>query len=343
MSEGDNIDANRQGAQASPPRRKILFIGGWGRSGSSVLANILGSSPHTVSVGELRYLWLRGMVENKRCGCGELFHDCEFWTRVLADAQIKPSAEVGRHYAARVGSDATFAQLIAMLSGGIRRYRRRRQRETADLDQLYESAARLGGADVLVDASKTPPYAINLLTNPNVDVYFIHLIRDPRAVAYSWSRKRATREAADEMLPRYSSLKSSLYWSGFNLLALLFRWQRKANYLAVRYEDFCDDPRATVTRIFSHCGIDDDGLNWCSQNEVEVNPQHSISGNPSRFNVGRVEIRPDTAWKTRMQNGPRRLVTVACGLLFPIFGYRSNDKQGDGERPPDSAGEQPSR
>jgi len=320
MNGGDMADAGRM--QPSSRRRKVLFIGGWGRSGSSLLANILGSSSRTVSVGELRYLWDRGMVENKLCGCGQAFSECEFWAQALKAVPIEPSPDVGRQYAERVGSNATLAQLIAMFTGNGKRYRQRRRQETAALDRLYQSVADVGGADIIVDASKTPPYAINLLTNDQVDLYFIHLIRDPRAVAYSWSRKRASGEAADELLPRYSSLKSSLYWSGFNLLALLFRWRRKANYLAVRYEDFCGDPRATVAKIFAHCGVEDDGLNWHGHSEVEVSPQHSISGNPSRFNVGKVEVRPDTAWQTNMASGPRRIVTLACGLLFPVFGYR---------------------
>jgi hypothetical protein len=310
-------------------KRKILFIGGWGRSGSSVLANILGSSPHAVSVGELRYLWDRGMVEDKRCGCGQAFSQCSHWSRVLEDAGLCPSPELGSRLAARVGSNATLRQLGAMFTGGSERYRRRRQKETAILDQLYRSVGDITGAEVIVDASKTPPYAVNLLANDQFDLYFIHLIRDPRAVAYSWSRKRASKEKTDELLPRYSSLKSSLYWSGFNLLALLFRRWRRANYLLVRYEDFCNDPRATVAKIFAHCGVEHDGLHWYGQNEVSVRPQHSISGNPSRFDVGRVAIRPDTAWRTHMAAGPRRIVTLLCGALLPVFGYRADRKLPD--------------
>ncbi len=317
----EQADGQRQRDSAAP-RRKVIYIGGWGRSGSSLLANILGSSPKAVSVGELRYLWDRGMVENKLCGCGEAFDSCQYWSTVLNHASLSANPETGRRYAERVGSDATLSQLIAMLTAGGRRYRRRRFEETAILDSLYNSIGAVADADIIIDASKTPPYALNLLTNENVDLYFIHLIRDPRAVAYSWSRKRASKEAADEMLPRYSGLKSGLYWAGFNLLGLLFRWRRRANYLAVRYEDFCNEPRSTVADIFDHCGIGDPELQWYSDQEVDVSMQHSISGNPSRFNVGRVTIKPDIAWQTRMATTPRWIVTLLCVSLFPVFGYK---------------------
>lgn len=325
-------------------KRKVLFIGGWGRSGSSLLANILASGPNAVSVGELRYIWDRGMVEDKRCGCGEAFSQCEFWSGVLRDAQLTASPELGTRLASRVGSRATLRQLIALLTGGTLRYRQRRREELEKLDKLYQSIGDNTGADLIVDASKTPPYAINLLTNDKVDLYFVHLIRDPRAVAFSWSRKRATREKTDELLPRYSSLKSSLYWSGFNLLALLFRSGKRSNYLAIRYEDFCDDPKATVERILEHCGVAHDGLHWYSHAEVRVKPQHSISGNPSRFNVGKVAVRPDSAWQTRMAAIPRWIVTLACSLLMPVFGYRFSRSLPDTvPQQPGAAGEQAGR
>lgn len=64
-------------------RPKILYIGGWGRSGSTILGNILGARENSVFVGETRYLWDRGLLENKRCGCKARLNQCEFWTSVV--------------------------------------------------------------------------------------------------------------------------------------------------------------------------------------------------------------------------------------------------------------------
>ena len=35
----------------------VLYIGGWGRSGSTLLSHLLGGLDGMVSVGELRYVW----------------------------------------------------------------------------------------------------------------------------------------------------------------------------------------------------------------------------------------------------------------------------------------------
>ena len=66
-------------ADADPFR--VLYIGGWGRSGSTLLDRLLGQAEGSFSVGEMRDLWLRGVLENRRCGCGEPFDSCPFWTR----------------------------------------------------------------------------------------------------------------------------------------------------------------------------------------------------------------------------------------------------------------------
>jgi len=303
---------------------KLVYIGGWGRSGSSLLANILGSARDIVSVGELRYLWDRGMRENKRCGCGEAFRECDFWGAVLQRAGIESSPRLGAHMRDAVGSRAARAQLAAMLTGRARAYRKRRSAELETLDRLYTAVAAQTGSVGVVDASKTPPYALNLLTNPNVELYFVHLVRDPRAVAHSWSRRRPTGESDDEMMPRYSGLKSGVYWILFNLLGLAFRLWPRAHYLRVRYEDLCEHPRPTVERILDHCGMPDSGLEWHGGGAVSVEPQHSISGNRSRFVTGRVDIRPDLAWHERMEPRARRVVTWTCAPVLALFGYRMN-------------------
>lgn len=301
--------------------RKLIYIGGWGRSGSSVLANVLGSHQRAASIGEVRYLWDRGILEDKTCGCGQPFSQCEYWQSVASAARIPSDPEFALEQLNAVGSKATLKQLIAMLSGRTSRYRERNAEAIKHLRSLYESAADVLEVDALVDASKTPPYAINLLGNEQFKLYFIHLVRDPRAVAHSWSRKLASKEASGEFLPRYSSFKSAYYWIAFNLFAVWFRFHPDASYLRVRYEDFCEHPRPTVGKILEHCGLEKDGLNWENDELVEVTPQHSISGNPSRFNVGTISIQPDNEWKEKMPRTAQRIVTLMCSPLLKAFGY----------------------
>src|SRR4029078_5765586 len=61
---------------------RVLFIAGWGRSGSTLLDRILGQVPGVFSAGELRHIWQRGVGEDRLCGCGEPFASCSVWRKV---------------------------------------------------------------------------------------------------------------------------------------------------------------------------------------------------------------------------------------------------------------------
>ena len=55
-----------------PPQR-VLFTGGLGRSGSTLIEKLLNELPPTFSVGETIHLWERGIRDAERCGdsCAE--------------------------------------------------------------------------------------------------------------------------------------------------------------------------------------------------------------------------------------------------------------------------------
>ena len=45
-------------------RATVLYIGGMGRSGSTLVDRVLGQAPGVCSVGELVFLWERGVLAN---------------------------------------------------------------------------------------------------------------------------------------------------------------------------------------------------------------------------------------------------------------------------------------
>ena len=65
---------------------KVLYVAGSGRSGSTIVDNILGQLDGVGRVGEVRFLWERGMLEDRTCGCGAAFSACPFWRAVLERA-----------------------------------------------------------------------------------------------------------------------------------------------------------------------------------------------------------------------------------------------------------------
>ena len=74
---------------AATPAMKVLFLAGKGRSGGTLLANLLGQVPGFFNVGELNRLWDWGLVSNYLCGCGVPVRECPTWTAILDEADAR--------------------------------------------------------------------------------------------------------------------------------------------------------------------------------------------------------------------------------------------------------------
>ena len=61
---------------------RVVFIGGSGRSGSTLIERLLGRLPGVCNVGEVAFLWERGLQRGELCGCGLALLECPFWCEV---------------------------------------------------------------------------------------------------------------------------------------------------------------------------------------------------------------------------------------------------------------------
>lgn len=308
-------------------RPLLVYILGWGRSGSSIMANILGSTPDCASLGEVRYLWDRGVIDNGICGCGSAFSDCAFWPGLRAGSGVLGEVTTQRALglARSIGSGARRAQIPAL--HGQRARKNYFASNAADLDllmDLYASAFEASNSRVLVDASKSPFYALNLLhANRSFDVAFLHLVRDPRAVLHSWKKTKQREDSSDDQLfPKYSSMRSLLQWALVNSRCEKFADLAQGQYFQVRYEDFADNWHGALLSgagdLFER---PEAGQDAADGRAAMVHAQHSISGNPSRFSLGEVKLKPDTSWSNAITGLDRRLASVICGPVAGRYGY----------------------
>jgi hypothetical protein len=65
---------------------RVLYLAGWGHSGSTLAESLLDQVPGLVGVGEIKFLWERGLLQNRRCSCGTPLRSCDFWVQVLKEA-----------------------------------------------------------------------------------------------------------------------------------------------------------------------------------------------------------------------------------------------------------------
>jgi hypothetical protein len=307
---------------------KVLFIMGWGRSGSTILDNVLNQLDGFVSVGELHYLWERAIAKGHRCGCRNQVGDCELWSRVLEhEHDGTPLGEISPQQVAAWQQDAVRMKHFRDLLGrdGIPSGKASLDAYARLMGTLYTSLAQEAGASVVVDSSKRPSDGALLRLIDGVEPYYVQLVRDPRAVAYSWSRKK---KGYDRNMRQLGRFYSAVRWMNRNWAAE--RLRRKVgpeHSMLVRYEDFTADPRGTIQAIAGLVGAGSVSLPFADSHTAQLGPSHTVSGNQGRFQNGDVRIRIDDEW-VRKQPVKHRLVTNAiCMPLLHRYGYALRPKQ----------------
>ena len=298
---------------------KVLYIGGMGRSGSTLLGRLLGSLPGYVNVGEVYLLWERWFSHSIRCGCGEVFAECGFWQDVFQSAfegvdaaRIAQTGEIQQRLLRR---DNLPALLFGRGRAGQNDYRRA-------VARLYQAIAAATGARVLVDTSKYASYAYLLNGIPEIDLRFAHLVRDSRAVAFSPGRRKLNPSFVDKetyMTP-HSWQDSARQWNFQNGIVHVRR--PSPHTLRLRYEDLVRAPRAALAPVFDF--LDEPAPSLDFLNSPSLTPDHTVSGNPIRFQP-QIVIRPDLEWRKRMPTRLKILVTLATFPLLAHYGYLRPD------------------
>lgn len=299
----------------------VLFVAGSGRSGSTLLSNILGSIDGFFAGGELAQIWQRGLREDRLCGCGVRFSRCTVWREILDRAFGSHGVDAARMLAEQ-RHDTHVRRVPSMLLGS----RVPRDPGKSDLgrqlSRLYAAITDVTGCRVIVDSSKRATFGRVLESIPSIDLYVVHLVRDPRAAAYSWSRRKVQPDRGYFGYMRQQSvLTTSRRWAVWNATAAAL-WRRSPQrYLRLRYEDLVARPRESLERILTMVGHQGAATPFVDEHTVAVERQHSVSGNPVRLDTGTRSITPDVEWRTRLRWPQRAAVTLLTLPLLHYFGY----------------------
>lgn len=312
------------GLTASDPVR-VLFIGGYGRSGSTLLQRLLGEVRGAVAVGEVRHIWERGYGQDHLCGCGERFSSCPFWTAVTREAygSLPPDEAAAVFRLKRLVERPRRAHQVRFGLAGPT-HRRRLARYGRILTRLYRAIRDVSGADLVVDATKDPTHGFVLARLPGIELHTVHLVRDSRATAHSWQRRRIRPEIHWDrrLMPRRGSLDAAVRWSAANFLTEFLRSQG-GSYGRWRYEELAATPQATVREMLAGIGWSGPPpeLPFLEERTARLGTAHTVSGNPQRFDTGAIDLHVDDEWRRAMPTADRLLVTAVSAPLLVRYGY----------------------
>lgn len=304
------------GIPSPPTTLRVVYVVGKGRSGSTLLDDLLGTIPGVASLGELRLLWSRGFGEGYLCACGTPVAACPVWGPAVERAIGEPTPQRLAETEQLQHRVMSWPHVPRLLLG----HPSAADRELgAVMSRLYGAVAGALGAHTLVDSSKwpLPPGLFDLV--PGAEAWVLHLVRDPRAVAHSYRRHKGG--AGQPALPRFGALHTSLSWSARNLTAELARRPvPTGRHRRLRYEDLASSPRAVVRDLGRWLGVRDADVAFTDDRTAHLGEAHLVGGNPRRLERGDITVRADEEWSAGPP-GPRRLVGVLSAPLRRRYGY----------------------
>jgi Sulfotransferase family len=317
-------DAASARAVQSSDAIQVLFIAGSGRSGSTLLERMIGAHDRFFCAGELRFVWDRSFRDDQLCGCGLPFSECPFWREVSRTAFGREPAEVDHDAVLELKQAVDRIRYVPWLCSSWRpaAFQSALAQYGELLTRFYSGIRQVSGTRVIVDSSKDPTQGFVLSALPNVRLDVVHLVRDPRAVAFSWTRSRERPEIhwRQELMPIERPATSARRWVLHNALSELLS-RVATSYRRIRYEDFVARPDDALRVVMEPYGCPSDPHR--TTGNVTLAPTHSVSGNPMRFSHGEVRLKLDDEWRSAMRPSDRRQVQAIAGAAMMRYGYRS--------------------
>lgn len=278
----------------------IIYIAGYGRSGSTLLDMVLSLHPDVVGTGELTNLFYE--ASQKRL-------DVLQWEKYTNSYTHEDLIENDR-----ITKKMQFFPFC-------------RSKKTNNLyrtiwDSVLDYGLGFNKAKFIVDSSKTTTLSLwrpLLLRKLGYRVKVIHLIRDVRAVMYSEGTKgsNVALEYGGKIRKNGGEFRVLLSWLWTNFVTrIIYGWNN--DYTIFRYEEFTNNPTKSLVKLNEKIGsLLNPPLPNLSIPVVTNNL--GISGNRLR-RKNNIKIKPDEKWRDKLPAFYQRL----AWLGFPVmrwFGY----------------------
>ena len=303
--------------------RMVVYVAGYGRSGSTLLERVLSSHEQVFGLGELASLLDLLDSEASFCSCGKRLRDCEIWgdsVRGLAE-DLEKIAELK---AVQRRTESLSGLLRHIFGHGTAREEAYRKFTQELFRGIYEKLP--AEVSYVVDSSKTArksffrPIALSSVAGLNIKT--IHLVRDGRGCMWS-NLKGANRRMEMGLDPHVSlaAFRTAFSWLLANIAAHLFQLLHPKDYCRIRYEDFVEDPAATLIRLGEFLKVDFERQIEMLSNGEEIPLGHQIAGNRLRLQK-RIVLKKDVEWETKLQLHHKLLFWLLDWPLALWYGYK---------------------
>lgn len=315
-------------------KRGLIYIAGYGRSGSTWLEGVLSSHPQIQGLGEWGFLFRKLGCRPEiladlgvRCACGNILNRCEFWGPVLQRLSTAISDRVEdfirlHKYVEGIGG---MNKLHLNYQASSNREKNYRETEWQIYRAIWEQVP--PATKFLIDSSKTAystarrPLALYELCGINLKV--IHLVRDVRGVMWSMTSKGLNWHPGRRHPEKFwwPGIRTLSGWVFANKAAdFLSTVLPKGRYLRIRYEDLMDNPKDVLDEIGAFISVD---LHEVTERLLRGDLRsagHQVLGNPGRA-AEIIQLKPDVGWKTKLSLWHRLMARTIASHQMAKYGY----------------------
>lgn len=286
--------------------KTLIYIISSPRSGSTLLANILGNSSEIFNVGELTSL--NGFINqnsrqaiafNNKCSCGSSFLDCSFWKPVLA--KVSHSLKINKK---DINTNIFIPKSIAFRFFFPKKHLSNLKHSLINDDKakncakhafsILDEVVSSSGSDILVDSSKS---LLNLIAYSQFlprdwELKTIYISRKPEATAYSV--KKAGKRL--RMKKYYSYFINLIKCIHFNRLLKIHL--QDLDHISISLEDLCTNFRGTEKALLSYLG---EGIISKLSLDSNCRLRHDLGGSVSLNSLDkRIELKLNSDWHKKI-------------------------------------------
>ena len=280
-------------------KKKVIFIVGSGHCGSTLLDMLLDSHSRVFGVGELTGLSRVVEGENIMCTCGLPARKCDVWESLVSNHDGKDV----RIYQKK--KNIFLNRNMYHTEGG---YMLNNRKYIRDQEDIYRKLFLKTGVETIVDSTKRIERVILMQNSKIIEPLLIHIVRDGRAVSWSYIRKYKV------FLPFICK------WFLSNIKIEILKRRFKGKKMFVRYEDLIKDPSVIIKQILNMAELESEtGIL-----QFRDFKHHQIGGN--RMRISQIsDIKEDVVWRKKMPHIYRFVFSVLFGWMN-VYYRRKNVK-----------------
>ncbi|MCP2619686.1 sulfotransferase [Candidatus Aminicenantes bacterium AC-334-K16] len=301
-------------------RKSIVYIAGYGRSGSTLLERILNSHDQVFGTGELASLLSLLKDDLVYCSCGQPIQKCSIWRMIISVIKKKIDNKNNMSKIQFQIESIFFPLRFLFISRKLETYKN-------FIITLLKSIIKYSGnPDFIIDSSKTArntifrPFILNKVLD--MDVKVIHLVRDGRGCMWSYLKgsNRKIEKGENAKIP-FAALRAVLGWVLSNMGAHLYQLFYPNKYCRIRYEDLVDFPTREMKKIEEFLGIDFNKQIEILKRNCPIPLGHQIAGNRLRFQKLLI-INNDLEWQQKLSIFHKLLFWFFAWPLAIFYGYK---------------------